>query len=170
MLPPLVAPLSVTSPVELLPPSRNARSAEALVRRVVPPTSPPRLLDILVRCLGELRFGRVRAVPGTQDETAEVAAWEADIVLEACELAVTTLDAARRTLTTRALLLWIDGGGDYGERAAFGSGYDSASAATPKGAEESARAAAEDAEELVGHLMALSELRGWLVARRAAAE
>lgn len=152
MLAPLVAPRSISSPVRLLPPARDPRRSEALVRRVVPATAPQRLVDILVRCLGELRHGRVSA-----PAPAPAADWEADLVLEACELAARTLDAARKMLAARSVLDWVDGGTpDHG-------GSEDAPRWRGQGNDDGDD---DDAEEIVVHLMGLCELRGWLVARR----
>lgn len=164
MLPPLVAPASVSAPLVLLPPSRAPGAAAAMLLRVLPPGVPARLMDILARCVGELRYGRVKAAAepraaasgerqGGGSRGEATAAWERDLVLEACELAVRTLDAARRRLAARAVLAWVD---------------SEAPAEQEEGRERGGEGQDEE-EEIVTHLMRLCELRGWLVAARAAA-
>jgi hypothetical protein len=173
---PLVAPAEATAAVTLRPASAcPPRALEAMLRRVLPPHPPRRLVAILARCLGELRYaaveeeeeeeeeeegqgaavtaepqgnGAAAAFGARRSQAAARAAWEADLVLEACELAAQTLDAARRRLAARAVLAWV-GGGSEGEG---------------EGEGEAAQECEE--EQLLADLMRLCELRGWLVARR----
>jgi len=210
MLEALVVPTLLSQRVSLHPPDPSPKKREAMVRRVLglaprpapkgsserkqrggalpvnAVSSPAAIVAILGRCLGELRYGAVRAVESRDErveraeeerrdgDVEELVRWEADLVLEACELAVRTLERSMKRVGARAVLDWLGEEGGDPSKGAGGEGAGREGAGREgAGREGAGREGAgregemgEGGAEMVGQLMALCEVRGWLVSRR----